>query len=268
MEYSIDGSGPAVLLIHGAMGGLDQSVLLGRAALGEAAFQRIAVSRPGYLGTPLSEGASPELQADACAALLDQLRVEQVAVIAISGGGQCALQFALRHPGRTRCLALISACSAPIREPIPVRFHLMRWIARSRHLSAWMRRSALRAPEQSAARSVADPTVLARTIAHPEAWPLWLALQASTLDRMGERMPGTVNDIRESRRPFDYPLESLRPRTLIIHGSADRMAPPDQARALAWRAPRAQLVEVPGGEHVTLFTHLDLVREAVLKFLD
>jgi pimeloyl-ACP methyl ester carboxylesterase len=44
------------------------------------------------------------VQADAVAALLDVLGIRTAAVMAVSGGGPCALQFALRHP--QRCCAL------------------------------------------------------------------------------------------------------------------------------------------------------------------
>src|SRR5215472_7409005 len=107
LEYLRSGEGPAVLLLHGAMGGYDQSVRLGRAAIGETGFDGIAVSRPGYLGTPLSAGRKPEEQADLCARLLDRLGIEKAAVVAVSGGGQCALQFALRHPRLCRAVVMI-----------------------------------------------------------------------------------------------------------------------------------------------------------------
>jgi pimeloyl-ACP methyl ester carboxylesterase len=63
VEYAEVGAGPAVLCLHGAMGGYDQSLLLARSA-GAPGFRYLAVSRPGYLGTPLSRGRTPEEQAD------------------------------------------------------------------------------------------------------------------------------------------------------------------------------------------------------------
>ena len=66
VECAVSGEGPAILLLHGAMGGCDQSLLLGRSALGNSGFRFIAVSRPGYLGTPLASGKAPEHQADLC----------------------------------------------------------------------------------------------------------------------------------------------------------------------------------------------------------
>jgi pimeloyl-ACP methyl ester carboxylesterase len=77
-------------------------------ALSDPQFRFIAVSRPGYLRTPLETGRSPDAQADGYAALLDVLGLPQAAVIALSAGGPSALQFTLRHPNRCWGLVLVS----------------------------------------------------------------------------------------------------------------------------------------------------------------
>lgn len=74
IEYAEYGNGPAIIALHGAMGGYDQSLILAR-TIGESGYRYLAVSRPGYLGTPLSSGKTPEQQADLCAALLDILGI-------------------------------------------------------------------------------------------------------------------------------------------------------------------------------------------------
>lgn len=63
------GEGPAVLALHGAMGGYDQGMLLARTVVSPR-YRFISVSRPGYLGTSLSAGRSPQEQADLCAEVL------------------------------------------------------------------------------------------------------------------------------------------------------------------------------------------------------
>jgi len=80
VECQRSGDGPPILLLHGAMGGCDQGLLLGRAAVGSSGYELIAVSRPGYLGTALALGRTPELQADLCADMLDTLGVRRAAV--------------------------------------------------------------------------------------------------------------------------------------------------------------------------------------------
>src|SRR5688500_11640845 len=58
IEYALAGSGPPLLMIHGAGGGFDQGLEFG-APLARAGFTVIAPSRFGYLQTPLPDDASP-----------------------------------------------------------------------------------------------------------------------------------------------------------------------------------------------------------------
>jgi pimeloyl-ACP methyl ester carboxylesterase len=112
IQYAEVGSGPAVLIVHGAGGGCDQGVYFARAIGGS--FRWLAPSRFGFLGTPAPDGADSALQAEAYACLLDTLEIDRVAVVGVSMGGTSALEFALRHPHRTPSLALISAASRAI----------------------------------------------------------------------------------------------------------------------------------------------------------
>jgi pimeloyl-ACP methyl ester carboxylesterase len=261
------GKGPAVLLLHGAMGGCDQSLLLGRATLGDDGFDFIAVSRPGYLGTPLALGRSPEQQADLCAGVLDALAIPRASVIAISGGGQCALQFALRHPARCSALVMVSACSDPITGRLPLRFYMFKVFARLPTVAGRMRTKAANDPEGAARRSIPDPELRKRTLDDPQAGPLMRALQLSVLDRMADRMPGTYNDIAQSRAPFNYPVERITAPALIVHGTADDGVPFEQAERLARRIPGAELLKIAGGTHSCLFTHLSTIQPRVRDFV-
>src|SRR6185437_10724401 len=92
IEYAIQGEGPPLLVVHGADGGFDQGLMIG-APLAKAGYQVIAVSRFGYLRTPLPQDASPEAQADAYACLLDSLGVARADVLGASAGSPSALQF-------------------------------------------------------------------------------------------------------------------------------------------------------------------------------
>ena len=67
----------------------------------------IAPSRFGYLGSSMPPNATPAAQADAFAALLDALDIEQIDVIGLSAGATSALQLALRHPEKVKHLAVL-----------------------------------------------------------------------------------------------------------------------------------------------------------------
>ncbi|WP_321470591.1 alpha/beta hydrolase [uncultured Paludibaculum sp.] len=267
VECAVWGEGPAVVALHGAMGGYDQSEMLARAALGGSGFQFVAVSRPGYLGTPLAGARTPEQQADLCAAVLDALGIQRAAMLAISGGGQCALQFALRHAERCWSLVLVSACTAPLRVKLPLRFHLLKGMARLPWLTARLRDNAARRPEESARRAIPDVEMCRRTLSDPLAGPMLTELQLSTMEHLALRLPGTQNDITESRRAFDYPVEQIALPVLLVHGTADEVVPFGDSRSLAARVPNAELLALQGGPHVSLFTHLYEIRGRVTSFL-
>lgn len=78
VEYARIGEGPVVPGIHGGPGGYDQTIFAFE-WLAHAGFSLLAPSRPGYLGTPLSSGKTPDEQADLYAALLDTLGIDKVA---------------------------------------------------------------------------------------------------------------------------------------------------------------------------------------------
>jgi alpha-beta hydrolase superfamily lysophospholipase len=67
IEYAQVGAGPAVLLVHGAGGGFDQTLDAAQ-DLAARGFRVVAPSRFGYLRTPQRSDATPAAQADAYAA--------------------------------------------------------------------------------------------------------------------------------------------------------------------------------------------------------
>ncbi len=70
-----------------------------------------------------------------------------------------------------------------------------------------------------------------------------------------------IEDFRKDIPHNDVP-------TLILHGDADRILPPDAtSRRQAKMIKNVELVELPGGPHGVLWTHADQVNSALVKFL-
>jgi len=266
IEYVESGEGAAVLAIHGAMGGYDQGEILAR-TIGEPAYRYVAISRPGYLGTPLSVGCTPEEQADLYAELLDGLGIRQTAIMAISGGGPSAIHFVLRHRERCWGLVLISTCAGKVNTPIPISFKLMKPLVRWPAFVAMMKRRTKKDLERALHRSISDPVIRARTVQDPQVRPLLEEVIVGVFDGIIRRLPGTDNDIRITQTTT-YPLEQIAVPTLVVHGMEDRLVPFIQnGKSLAARIPGAQLLTVEGGEHMAIFTHRKEVRERVTRFL-
>lgn len=116
IEYAVAGEGYPLLVIHGGPGGYDQALGLGDMFPPEG-FQIICPSRPGYLGTPLTVGATYPEQADALVALLDGLGIDQFGVLGASAGGPATYEIAIRHPQRVKALVAVDAVSRTYQMP-------------------------------------------------------------------------------------------------------------------------------------------------------
>lgn len=112
MEYTITGEGKPALLVHGAGGGFDQGLWLGKICLGND-YQFIAPSKFGYLNSDIPNNYSAKFQAEQYKILLDHLGIEKVIVIGVSAGGPSSMQFANDYPEKVEKLILLSAVSMP-----------------------------------------------------------------------------------------------------------------------------------------------------------
>lgn len=116
VEYTERGEAMPLLSLHGSPAAFENGLLIAEFARVNG-FRMIAVSRPGYGGTPLGTGRTPVEQADALAALLDTLGLEQVAVVGMSGGGSAGYALAGAHPDRVCCLLQVESIALPAAAP-------------------------------------------------------------------------------------------------------------------------------------------------------
>jgi len=108
IEYYRTGQGNPILISHGITGGPDQGLGLAKCYIG-GEYDLIAVSRFGYLGSPLPKDSSPDAQADVYKHLIDKLGIDKTFIFGNSAGGTSAIKFALKYPDR--CLGLILVSS-------------------------------------------------------------------------------------------------------------------------------------------------------------
>ncbi|MET0492187.1 MAG: alpha/beta hydrolase [Actinoplanes sp.] len=107
LSHDVTGDGPAVLLLHSTAGDRrmwDPQV----PALAGAGYRVVRCDLPGFGDSPMPTG--PSNDAEEVVALLDELGLDQLAIIGASGGGRVALEIAARWASRITGLALL--CTA------------------------------------------------------------------------------------------------------------------------------------------------------------
>ena len=267
IEYASAGSGPPILLVHGAGGGFDQGLAIG-APLVARGYRVVAMSRFGYLRTPLPADASAAAQADAHECLLDAVGLDRAAVIGVSAGAPSALQLALRHPERVSALVLMVPAAfvprpggaEPVRTP-PGTLQLFDTALRSDFLFWAIRRAA---PSLMIRGLLGTPPEL---VAHaPAAERERLAAMLDQILPVTDRRAGLLNDAIVTTQIERYPLERISAPTLTISAADDLYGTYDSARYSAEQIPGARFIGYPDGGHMLVGRNAS-VTSSIAEFL-
>jgi 2-hydroxy-6-oxonona-2,4-dienedioate hydrolase len=262
IEYAVAGEGPPVLVVHGAGGGFDQGLELGN-SLARVGFHVIAMSRFGYLRTPLPADATASAQADAHACLLDFLNIKRAAVVAVSAGGPSALQFALRFPDRTSTLVLLVPATyapRPNREPpmrtprgttflfdTALRSDFLFWAAGQLAHDTFIRAILGTPPALVATASAEERARLQRLLEH--------------IFPVSPRRVGLLNDAAVTSSLLRYDLEKIVAPTLAISAADDLYGTFDGARYTAEHVAHGRFIGYPTGGHMLVGRNTEATSE-------
>ena len=262
LEYAVLGEGLPLIVMHGSGGGAGQGLLM-RYLVDTRRIQIIALSRPGYGGTPLETAPQIEQQADRVVELLNALKIESAAVLGHSAGGPPAAYFALRHPERCLGLVLLSAVLPPPGQRLARGIRSMPAMFRVLGFSDWPLRVFI-----TLVRHVILPLMgwlNIRGLAQDNARRVVAELFEGMLPVSAWRV-GTLNDhLRLGTTPLAF--ETCRVPALIVHGTADPVAAYEPARTAANAIPGAKLVAIEGGSHAIFASHYQKVGAEIEAFL-
>ncbi|MEV5609083.1 alpha/beta fold hydrolase [Streptomyces sp. NPDC052225] len=261
-RFTVDGTalhfddrGPAdavaVVLVHGHP--FNRTLWRPQAdALAAAGFRVITPDLRGYGESEVTPGQVLLARfADDVAALLDHLDVDRAVVGGVSMGGQIAMEFQLRHPGRTRALVL-SDTSAP---------------AETEEGKAYRNALADRLLAEGMggyADEVIDKMLAAYNVtALPDVAEHVLGMMRSTDPR------GAAAALRGRAERPDYreSLAAARVPALVVVGADDVYTPVAQAEAIAALVPDATLRVIEKAGHLPGAEQPEAFNAALLDFL-
>ncbi len=182
---------------------------------------------------------------------MDSLDIsEPFDLVAHSMGGFVGLNYALRHPGRVRRMALIDPFYSPRQTS-----KLIKLATRRPHVSLKV--------IQAAPKWLVKPAVkLNRNIAHKG--------DADTVTRLtmdlGRADPNIIY-ITHTTWDLSPQLSAVQSEALVMWGEKDRTLAPRSFPRMVRRIPHAQGHPIPGAGHTPHLTHANIVNEQVVGFL-
>ena len=252
VEYAEQGHGDPVLVAHGIFHNCVGGLLEVRDLFTDRRV--IAPSRFGYLGSSMPPNATPAAQADAFAALLDRLGIDQIDVIGCSAGATSALQLALRHPKRVKHLAIVvgnlPGSPTAVVQPPSAKFQ--------RQFVMW------------ALRTFAPSTMIRMVAAVPKEFVMTSEDTRYINEFIDSLFPvsadGFIFDAFVSNADVnDYNLEAISVPTLIAHTQDDQLASHDASKRAAERIPGARFISLDSGGHL-MIGQQKKQREALARF--
>ncbi len=257
----VQGSGPDLVLLHGANGNtreFETSILPTLAR----DFRVIAFDRPG-LGWSDDLGAAgqdPAEQARVLRLAANQLGAERPLVLGHSYGGAVAMAWGLQAPADTAGLIVVSGATMPWDGGLGAAYAM----------TAHPLSGALLAPMITAFATPAQIEATVQTVFAPDAMPAGyikdvavpLALRRQTVlanARQVNNLKRYVHAMRDAYPQLDLPVE-------LLHGDIDTIVPMTvHAERLQRLLPDAALTVIPGAGHMPHHTHPEAVLAAIRR---
>lgn len=242
IAYQVVGDGPIdVILVNGLVAHMDLmwAEPKGAAALRQlASFSRLILfDKPGTgLSDPVAGAPTVEQRMGDIEAVMDAVESERAVLVGFSEGGTASAMFAATYPERVEALILLASAAAkwypaPDFFPDLEALHEM-WRDIEVATSRW-----------------GEGTFALRTA------PSWsnseLHIRLAGVAERASASPGMVRALVDGVREYDVRavLPTISVPTLVLH-RRDEWVPIEIARDVAERIPTAQLVELPGADHM------------------
>jgi 3-oxoadipate enol-lactonase len=235
--YEVAGEGPVVIFAHG-LGGNHLSWWQ-QVAHFAPRFTCVVFAHRGFPPSSAVPGkTAPDSYADDLAALIQELSLKDVALVAQSMGGWTCLEYALREPKRVRSLVMASTSGRLDFSQLG-----------NAEVDEWIRRStAALADLQSRGVHPAGGERMARE--QPALAQLYWQISEMAPASFREEVRERIRQLRTQSPSF---LAKLAMPVLFITGDEDWVFPPAAGPALARLAPKGSAVRVPAAGHSVYF---------------
>lgn len=251
----IEGTGPDVIVIHGA-GGNWKDFTFGLIPALKDQFRFIAIDRPahghsGRISTRAGKVETIAEQAELIHAAAQMLGAKNPIVLGQSYGGAVALAYGLAHPDDTSGLVLISSVANPWEGKLDIYYRATgTWFGQNVLIPLAAAFSGTRKGDATLDKIFAPDPVPEGYLEH---MGLGLALRTEQL-RVNTQM---INQLHAEMTKQSKHYEALKMPIEIVHGTADTIVPYEvHALPLSKRLPNVEMTTLEGIGHMP--HHIDL----------
>jgi 3-oxoadipate enol-lactonase len=254
IHYEVYGQGPAIVFAHG-LGGNHLSWWQQVAHFADRHTCVVFAHRGFAPSSPVPGASAPDAYADDLAALIAELGLTEVRLVAQSMGGWTCLDYALRYPAKVRALVLASTSGA-------VDFRQLKGEAAG-GVKAWLERAAkVMADLEARDILVAHGERMARE--QPAAAMLYRQISSLTPDDFKAAVRARIVQLRVQPPTV---LARLPMPVLFLTGEEDCLFPAVAGPALAALAPRGRAANVERAGHSVYFERPRQFNRIVDEFL-
>ena len=249
--YKSEGSGPAMVLIHGyPLGG--ELFKSNRSALAQAGYRVVTVDLRGFgrSSAPVSDAGSIPTYAQDVLAVMDKLEIKKAVIGGMSMGGMIAFELYRRVPERFAALALLNTTANPAGN-----VEKAYWGAIAEKAQA--KGSASLVPEM-----MKDMLTGATQAKKPELVRFLSGLIETASKRGAVAAAKALAD-----RPDSLPtLSTITVPTLIVAGREDTLIPPVFSQKMQQGIKGSKLVVIEGASHAAVLEAPSAVNRALLTW--
>lgn len=255
IAYEVTGTGPAIVFAHG-LGGNHLSWWQ-QIAHFASRWTCVAFSHRGFApSSAIPGGPDPADYADDLAALVAELGLRDVRVVAQSMGGWSAVEYALRRPPELRAVVLAATTGTIDLQQLrsPEREMLPDWAARGAELMPQLAAAGIHVA--GGARMAAEQPAL--------------HLLYRSIDDMNAGLDKEAIRARLSQGRVRAPAELAEAGVpvLLLAGDEDIVMPPFAAEAIAGVVPGARAARIPLAGHSGYFERPAVFNAIVEEFLE
>lgn len=251
IHYEVFGKGPAIVFAHG-LGGNHLSWWQ-QVAHFAPTHTCVVFAHRGFAPSSAVPGRSaPDSYADDLAALIRELNLKEVALVAQSMGGWTCLEYALREPGTVRSLVMASTSGT-------LDFGRLG----NAEIDEWIRQSPGKLKElQSRGIHPAGGERMAKE--QPALAQLYGQISEMASASFRDEVRGRIRELRTQSPKL---LEQLPMPVLFVTGDEDWVFPPAAGPALARLAAKGSAVRVPAAGHSVYFERAAKFNEIIGRVL-